>query len=59
MKKNLEVKTVISTSTTAGDLKSLLKNIPDDAKVDVYTSLGDRPWESDTHYLEFNWQEEL
>jgi hypothetical protein len=44
---------------TAFDLISVLERVPKSARVSVYTSQGDRPWESDSHRLEVTWTEEV
>jgi len=36
-----------------------VKNVPDEATVTVRVSKGDRPYESDTTFIEFNWTEEV
>jgi hypothetical protein len=36
---------------TASDLRGWLDGLPDEARVSVSVTAGDRPWESETTYL--------
>jgi len=42
-----------------GDLKQVLDKVPNHARINVYVSKGDRPWESDTVEITLKWDEEL
>ena len=41
---------------TKAELIKAIEAIPDDAKVSVRSYAGDRPWESGTQTMSFNWE---
>jgi hypothetical protein len=57
MKVNQSVKFDAS-GLTAGKLQEALASVPPEAKVDIHTTKGDRPWESDYHTITVSWSEE-
>lgn len=59
MKINSNSSFKIDFDTTAEKVKTFFARIPDDAKVSVSVSRGDRPGESDTKSIEVSWTEEI
>ena len=59
MRKSCSTSIPLPYGTTLGRLLQTVKNVPDEATVTVRVSKGDRPYESDTTFIEFNWTEEV
>lgn len=47
----------IKVGGTAQDLLEAIETIPPNARVTARVEKGDRPFESDWHYLKFTWTE--
>ena len=45
--------------TTKAQIVAWLQKVPDEAKLSVNVSKGDRPWESDQATIHANWEEEV
>lgn len=58
-KRTQTVSVDIRYGTTAQEIKDALAGVPGNAEVDVYTSEGDRPWESPTSEIKFSWTEQV
>lgn len=56
MKMSVSADIEIKHGMTKGELIKMIEEVPDGATVSVYISRGDRPWESDTHELQFSWE---
>lgn len=48
----------VTFDTSAGYLKRLLDDIPDDARIDVRVVQDDRGWGSSAEFISFEWTEE-
>jgi hypothetical protein len=46
-------------SNLAVTLKDVLEQVPGGASFDLHKSEGDRPWESASYTITFNWTEEV
>ena len=44
---------------SAGELREVLSEVPDNATLSVNSVEGDRPWESGYHTLSFSWTKEI
>jgi hypothetical protein len=48
--------TLNTLKNSVAELKKVLENIPDDAEYHVRSYAGDRPWESGSQTITFNWE---
>lgn len=56
---NLSVElNVNSYSNSADELRRAMDGVPDGANYKITHHQGDRPWESDSYTITFNWTEE-
>lgn len=55
MKQTVSAKAEVKRETTVAELKEILNDIPDHAKITLSTYAGDRPWDSGTQYINFSW----
>jgi len=44
---------------TGWEFKRVLNRLPDEARISVHVTKGDRPWESDAVDITIRWNEEL